>query len=228
MGSLENFHQETIRRLQSGELQLGVSKMAGADRRSVAFSKLFTLFPYLCRRKLLRHLVALGLLVVVVRHRCACRIPCRHTHPPQSRDGEGKPTGQGRFVCVRSALDRRCPIAQAARIGSPRPRRGVRVSRRRLQEIHGAALPSHLIPNPSIGVRTTGAGAYLTPRRHSPPSRSPSPRSPARRHPRHRRRLDRPRATTGHQGRSHAHTRPLSPTGESEVGHARSPRLVTN
>ena len=46
MGSLENFHQETIRRLQSGELQLGVSKMAGADRRSVAFSKLFTLFPF--------------------------------------------------------------------------------------------------------------------------------------------------------------------------------------
>ena len=46
MGSLENFHQEIVQRLQSGELQLGVSKMAGAAPSSVAYSKSWTLFPF--------------------------------------------------------------------------------------------------------------------------------------------------------------------------------------
>ena len=47
MGSLENFHQAIMQRIQSGELQLGVSKMAGADPRSIAFSKFWTMFPFL-------------------------------------------------------------------------------------------------------------------------------------------------------------------------------------
>ena len=46
MGSLENFHQEIMRRLQSSELQLEVTKAMGGDPNSVAFSKFWTLFSY--------------------------------------------------------------------------------------------------------------------------------------------------------------------------------------
>ena len=47
MSSTENFHNEIVRRLQSGELLLGVSKMAGANTTSIAFSQFWTLFPFL-------------------------------------------------------------------------------------------------------------------------------------------------------------------------------------
>lgn len=47
MGSIENYHAEIIRRLQSGELLLGVNKMAGAHQKSIAFSQFWTMFPFL-------------------------------------------------------------------------------------------------------------------------------------------------------------------------------------
>ena len=47
VSSLDNYHREIIDRVQTGDLQLGVSKMAGADRRSIAFSKFWTSFPFL-------------------------------------------------------------------------------------------------------------------------------------------------------------------------------------
>ena len=47
MGSEENCHREIMRRLQSGELQLGVSKMAGVSSGSIAFSGFWTSFPFI-------------------------------------------------------------------------------------------------------------------------------------------------------------------------------------
>ena len=47
VSSLDNYHREIIDRVQTGDLQLGVSKMAGADQRSIAFSKFWTSFPFL-------------------------------------------------------------------------------------------------------------------------------------------------------------------------------------
>ena len=50
MGSLENFHQEIMRRLQSSELQLGGDQ--GDGRRTLTRSpsrSLWTLFSFLCR-----------------------------------------------------------------------------------------------------------------------------------------------------------------------------------
>lgn len=47
MGSLENFHHGIMKRVRSGELELGISKMAGTDSHSVAFSAFWTLFAFL-------------------------------------------------------------------------------------------------------------------------------------------------------------------------------------
>ena len=46
MGSDENFHRAMMQRVQSGELLLGVSRMAGANSGSIAFSRFWTLFPF--------------------------------------------------------------------------------------------------------------------------------------------------------------------------------------
>ena len=45
MGSDENFHRAMMQRVQSGELQLGVSRMAGTNSGSIAYSRFWTLFP---------------------------------------------------------------------------------------------------------------------------------------------------------------------------------------
>ncbi|MDE0173446.1 MAG: hypothetical protein OYH76_18720 [Defluviicoccus sp.] len=47
MSSLNNFHQAITTKVTAGDLQLGVSKMAGADPHSIASSRFWTLFPYL-------------------------------------------------------------------------------------------------------------------------------------------------------------------------------------
>ena len=47
MGSLDNYHHLIMERLDYGELELGVSKMAGANPQSIAFSKFWTTFPLL-------------------------------------------------------------------------------------------------------------------------------------------------------------------------------------
>ena len=47
MGSLDNFHQAIMQRVQAGELKLGVSRMAGAEPGSIAFSRFLTLFPFM-------------------------------------------------------------------------------------------------------------------------------------------------------------------------------------
>lgn len=47
MSSLQNFHRAVAERVSAGDLQLGVSKMAGADPGSLAFSRFWTSFPYL-------------------------------------------------------------------------------------------------------------------------------------------------------------------------------------
>ncbi len=47
MGSLDNYHLLIMERLESGEMELGVSKMAGASPRSIAFSRFWTTFPLL-------------------------------------------------------------------------------------------------------------------------------------------------------------------------------------
>ena len=47
MGSLDNFHQAIMQRVQAGELELGVSRMAGAEPGSIAFSRFWTLFPFM-------------------------------------------------------------------------------------------------------------------------------------------------------------------------------------
>ena len=46
MGSTENFHREIVRRLQSGELRLGVDRSFASNSKSVAFSKFWTLFAF--------------------------------------------------------------------------------------------------------------------------------------------------------------------------------------
>ncbi|MDE0002602.1 MAG: hypothetical protein OXQ29_07895 [Rhodospirillaceae bacterium] len=46
MGSLENCHQAIVDRIQSGQLLLGVSKMAGTNPKSVVFSRFWTAFPF--------------------------------------------------------------------------------------------------------------------------------------------------------------------------------------
>ena len=47
MGSLDNFHEAVVQRVRSGELMLGVSNMAGATPGSIAFSRFWTMFPFL-------------------------------------------------------------------------------------------------------------------------------------------------------------------------------------
>ena len=47
MGSSDNFHHAIVRRIQSGKLSLGISKMAGAQPSSVAFSRFWTAFVFL-------------------------------------------------------------------------------------------------------------------------------------------------------------------------------------
>ena len=39
MGSLDNFHQAIMQRVQAGELKLGVSRMAGAEPGSTRISQ---------------------------------------------------------------------------------------------------------------------------------------------------------------------------------------------
>ena len=46
MGSTENFHREIVRRLQSGELRLGVDRSFASNSKSVAFSRFWTLFAF--------------------------------------------------------------------------------------------------------------------------------------------------------------------------------------
>ena len=47
MGRLSNYHRVIMERLDTGELELGVSKMAGASPQSIAFSRFWTTFPLL-------------------------------------------------------------------------------------------------------------------------------------------------------------------------------------
>ena len=46
MGSAENFHNEIMRRIKSGDLLLGVSKAVGAETGSITFSRFWTLFSF--------------------------------------------------------------------------------------------------------------------------------------------------------------------------------------
>ena len=46
MGSTENFHREIVRRLQSGELRLGVDRSFASNSKPVAFSKFWTMFSF--------------------------------------------------------------------------------------------------------------------------------------------------------------------------------------
>ena len=114
MGSTENFHREIVRRLQSGELRLGVDRSFASNSKSVAFSKFWTLVRVLRFGRRLGHRVAIGRSMVVVCRHPRCELSGWLRHGVHARRHQSAQTGDKRSLYVRCALGRGCAWSQVA------------------------------------------------------------------------------------------------------------------